>query len=119
MRVFFTNLGCKLNQAEIDRMSRQFLAAGHTLAPSLAEAELHVVNSCTVTHLAARDSRKIARRGRRLREEMKTVLTGCYATEAPEEARALAGVDLLVTNDVKEELYHFPWAKKAIDLKIP
>ena len=104
MRVFFTNLGCKLNQAEVDSLSRQFLAAGHSLAPSLAEADLHVVNSCTVTHLAARDSRKIARRGGRLNPEMKTVLTGCYATEAPDEARRLAGVDLLVTNDVKEDL---------------
>lgn len=104
MRVFFTNLGCKLNQAEVDRLSRQFLAAGHTLAPSLDQAELHVVNSCTVTHLAARDSRKIARRGRRLRDDMKTVLTGCYATEAEDEASRLEGVDLLVTNNVKEDL---------------
>ena len=104
MRVFFTNLGCKLNQAEVDRLSRQFLAAGHTLAPSLAEAELHVVNSCTVTHLAARDSRKTARRGHRLNADMKTVLTGCYATEAPSEAAGLDGVDLLVSNDAKEDL---------------
>lgn len=104
MKVFFTNLGCKLNQAEVDRLSRQFLAAGHTLAPALDEAELHVVNSCTVTHLAARDSRKISRRGRRLNPEMKTVLTGCYATEQPTEAEALEGVDLLVTNEVKDEL---------------
>ncbi|MEL7059135.1 MAG: tRNA (N(6)-L-threonylcarbamoyladenosine(37)-C(2))-methylthiotransferase MtaB [Acidobacteriota bacterium] len=104
MRVFFTNLGCKLNQAEVDRMARAFVAAGHRLAPALEAADLHVVNSCTVTHLAARDSRKIARRGARLRDEMRTVLTGCYATEAPEEAAALAGVDLVVPNAVKDEL---------------
>ncbi len=104
MRVFFTNLGCKLNQAEVDRLSRQFLAAGHTLASNLADAELHVVNSCTVTHLAARDSRKTARRGHRLNADMKTVLTGCYATEAPGEAAGLEGVDLLVTNDAKDDL---------------
>ena len=86
MRVFFTNLGCKLNQAEVDSLSRQFRAAGHTLAGALAEAEPHVINSCTVTHLAARDSRKLARRGRRRNPELKTVLTGCYATGSPEEA---------------------------------
>lgn len=104
MRVFFTNLGCKLNQAEVDAMARRFLAAGHTLAPDLERAELHVVNSCTVTHLAARDSRKIARRGRRLDPAMKTVLTGCYATDSPAEAASLAGVDLVVGNADKHEL---------------
>ena len=66
MRVYFPNLGCKLNQAEVDHAARRFVAAGHSLAPRLDEADLHVVNSCTVTHLAARDSRKLARRGRRL-----------------------------------------------------
>lgn len=104
MRVFFTNLGCKLNQAEVDDLSRRFLAAGHELAPALEEADLHVVNSCTVTHLAARDSRKVARRGHRVREAMRTVLTGCYATDSPEEAAALAGVDLVVPNMEKDRL---------------
>ncbi|MEM1180527.1 MAG: tRNA (N(6)-L-threonylcarbamoyladenosine(37)-C(2))-methylthiotransferase MtaB [Acidobacteriota bacterium] len=104
MRVFFTNLGCKLNQAEVDRMARRFVAAGHGLAPSLESADLHVVNSCTVTHLAARDSRKIARRGHRLSPTLKTVLTGCYATDSRDEASALDGVDLVVTNDRKEQL---------------
>jgi len=104
MRIHFTNLGCKLNQAEVERLSREFLAAGHSLAADLAEADLHVVNSCTVTHLAARDSRKVARRGRRHKTSLRTVLTGCYATGSPEEAAALAGVDLVVPNESKDEL---------------
>ncbi len=104
MRVYFTNLGCKLNQAEVDSMARRFVAAGHTLADALEQAELHVINSCTVTHLAARDSRKLARRGRRLNPELKTVLTGCYATAEPQAAAQLAGVDLVVANDRKDRL---------------
>lgn len=104
MQVFFSNLGCKLNQAEVESLSRQFLAAGHRLAPSLESADLHVVNSCTVTHGAARDSRKIARRGGRLNPALKTVLTGCYANSDPEEAARLAGVDLVVPNQQKDRL---------------
>jgi threonylcarbamoyladenosine tRNA methylthiotransferase MtaB len=104
MRVFFTNLGCKLNQAEVDEMARSFQAAGHSLSASLEAAELHIVNSCTVTHLAARDSRKVARRGGRMDPKLKTVLTGCYATDSPEEAARLAGVDLVVMNHRKDEL---------------
>jgi len=88
MRVHFTNLGCKLNQAEIERLAREFAAAGHEVVGSLAEADLHVVNSCTVTGTAARSSRKAAGRGR---GRLRTVLTGCWATESPEQAARLAG----------------------------
>ncbi len=122
MRVHFTNLGCKLNQAELERLAREFHRAGHQVVSSLDQADLHVVNTCTVTHRAARDSRKIARRGARRSARggggVRTVLTGCYATGSPEEAARLAGVDLVVPNDRKErllELVHqaFPEAVPA------
>jgi len=107
MRVCFTNLGCKLNQAEIERLARDFLAAGHEVVGRLEEADLHVVNSCTVTHVAARSSRKAAGRGARLRPGLRTVLTGCHASEDPAVAaqlNRLAGVDLVVPNGEKDRL---------------
>lgn len=104
MQVYFSNLGCKLNQAEVDALKRRFVAAGHQLAPALDAADLHVVNSCTVTHRAARDSRKVARRGRRSRAGLRTVLTGCYASEQSARAAALTGVDLVVPNTDKDVL---------------
>lgn len=104
MRVVLTNLGCKLNQAELERLARELHWAGHEVVDSLEEADLHLVNSCTVTHRAARDSRKVARRGARVKPGIRTVLTGCYATGSPEEAAALAGVDLVVSNDNKDDL---------------
>jgi threonylcarbamoyladenosine tRNA methylthiotransferase MtaB len=106
VRVFFTNLGCKLNQSENELLARDFLAAGHQLAASLDDADLHVVNSCTVTAAAARSSRQAARAaGRRAPgRPLRTVLTGCYATASPAEAASLAGVDLVVPNRDKERL---------------
>ncbi len=106
MRVFFTNLGCKLNQAENERLARDFLAAGHQVAVSLDDADLHVVNSCTVTAAAARSSRQAARAAVRRApgRPLRTVLTGCYATASPAEAAGLAGVDLVVSNRDKERL---------------
>ncbi len=104
MQVYFTNLGCKLNQAELEDLARRFVAAGHRISSTLGEADLHIVNSCTVTHAAARDSRKIARRGRRVNARLKTVLTGCYVAAEPEGAADLAGVDLIVGNHEKHEL---------------
>lgn len=104
MRVHFTNLGCKLNQAEIERLARELTAAGHQVVGSLEEADLHVVNSCTVTHVAARSSRKAAGRARRGGLPVRTVLTGCHASENPEEAARIAGVDLVVPNSEKDQL---------------
>ncbi|HEV8578157.1 MAG TPA: tRNA (N(6)-L-threonylcarbamoyladenosine(37)-C(2))-methylthiotransferase MtaB [Thermoanaerobaculia bacterium] len=120
MRVHFTNLGCKLNQAEIERLARQFAAAGHEVVGSLAEADLHVVNSCTVTHLAAHDSRKAAGRARRRGLPARTVLTGCHAAvEGP-----VSGVDLVVPNAEKDRLLDrvhaaFPEAVPATAEEVP
>jgi threonylcarbamoyladenosine tRNA methylthiotransferase MtaB len=111
MRVHLTNLGCKLNQAEIERLGRQLEAAGHRVVGSLTEADLHVVNSCTVTHTAARESRKAAGRGRKAGRPVRTVLTGCYASGSPEEAARLAGVDLVVPNSEKDRLVELVHAK--------
>jgi threonylcarbamoyladenosine tRNA methylthiotransferase MtaB len=107
MRVFLTNLGCKLNQAENEQMALGFLAAGHEIAASLAEADLHVVNSCTVTAAAARSSRQAARAARRRAggaPAARTVLTGCYATASAAEAASLDGVDMVVANRDKDRL---------------
>lgn len=104
MHIHFTNLGCKLNQAEIEGLARELVAHGHVVVEDLEAADLHVINSCTVTHVAARASRKAAGRGARLRPGQLTVLTGCYATERPDEAARLAGVDLVVPNRDKDRL---------------
>jgi len=104
MRVAFTNLGCKLNQAELEALARRFSGAGHTVVRSLDEADLHVVNTCTVTHVAARDSRKTARRGARVNPRLRTVITGCHVESDPVEAARLSGVDLVVPNADKDEL---------------
>jgi threonylcarbamoyladenosine tRNA methylthiotransferase MtaB len=105
MRVCFTHLGCKLNQAEIEAMARRFTAAGHRLVGSLAEADLHVVNTCTVTGTAARESRKTVRGGRRANPRLRTVVTGCWSAGEPEAAAQLEGVDLVVPNGDKEGLF--------------
>ena len=104
MRVYFTNLGCKLNQAETERWARDFAAAGWQVAKDLGAADLHVVHSCTVTAEAERSSRRAAGRAARGGLPLRTVLAGCYATSHPEAAARAAGVDLVVPNDEKADL---------------
>jgi threonylcarbamoyladenosine tRNA methylthiotransferase MtaB len=117
MRVFFSNLGCKLNQAELEAQARRFHGAGHEVVAQLEDADLHVINSCTVTHVAARQSRQEVRRGKKLKAEIKTVLTGCYASH-PEGVESLPEeVDLVVPNAKKEQLLE--WVEAAFPQPVP
>ncbi|MCC6749357.1 MAG: tRNA (N(6)-L-threonylcarbamoyladenosine(37)-C(2))-methylthiotransferase MtaB [Deltaproteobacteria bacterium] len=104
MDVYLTTLGCRLNEAELERWGSEIATAGHRVVREPAQAQLVVLNSCAVTAEAARKSRKLVRRLHRQNPAAKLVLTGCYATLAPEEAAELAGVDLVLANRDKDRL---------------
>jgi len=104
MRVYLESVGCKLNQSEIEALGRAFVQAGHRLVQASGEADLCVVNTCTVTHVADRKSRQLIRRLRRTNPTARLVVTGCYAEMSPQEVRATGGVDLIVGNQDKERL---------------
>ncbi len=103
MKIYLDTVGCRLNQSEIEAMARQFRLAGHEIVPGAAEADLAVVNTCTVTAEAAADSRSAVRRAKRLGAG-DVVVTGCWATLEPTGAAALPGVRKIVPNDQKDRL---------------
>jgi threonylcarbamoyladenosine tRNA methylthiotransferase MtaB len=103
MKIFLDTIGCRLNQAEIESLASQFRTAGHEIVATAAEADLAVVNTCTVTARAASDSRAAIRRAKRLGAG-DVVVTGCWATLEPDKAAALAGVTRIVPNLQKENL---------------
>jgi len=103
MKIFLDTIGCRLNQAEIEILARQFRAAGHEIVPNANEADLAVVNTCSVTAEAASDSRAAIRRaGRQGAKEV--VATGCWATLEPEKAANLSGVHRVISNLHKDNL---------------
>jgi len=103
MKIYLDMIGCRLNQSELEIFARQFTRAGHTLVGDPAEADLAVVNTCTVTTAAAADSRKTIRRIARAGVE-KIIATGCWSEMEPEAALALPGVTGLVDNQYKDSL---------------
>ncbi len=103
MKIYLDTIGCRLNQAEIESMARQFRAAGHTIVATADEADLAVINTCTVTSQAASDSRGKIRQAARLGAE-EILVTGCWATLEPQPAAALPNVLRVVTNDRKDAL---------------
>ena len=103
MKVYLDTIGCRLNQSEIESMARQFRAAGHEIVASADEADMAVVNTCTVTSQAAADSRGTIRRIARAGVD-EIIATGCWATLQPKDASALPNVLRVVNNLDKETL---------------
>ncbi|VAX06228.1 tRNA t(6)A37-methylthiotransferase [hydrothermal vent metagenome] len=111
MRVHLKTLGCRLNEAELETWSRDFLALGHELTQELNSADLVVVNSCAVTAEAVRKSRKLIRRAQKSNPKAKLVVSGCYASLDPADS---AGIDLVVHNKDKDRLVEI--ATQQLDL---
>lgn len=106
MKVYLSTLGCKLNESELQAWTREFASDGYEVVTSAAEADICVLNTCTVTHVAARKSRQMARQLARTNPTARLVLTGCYASIAPDEARRLPNVAFIVPNGEKDRLVH-------------
>lgn len=103
MKVYLDMVGCRLNQSEIEGYARQFRLAGHTLTSDAEQADLIVINTCTVTAAAASDSRQKIRQAARAGAD-EIVVTGCFATLNPRETAALAGVTQVIHNREKDDL---------------
>lgn len=101
-RVAITTLGCKINQFESAAMHEQLAGSGYELVPFDQDAEIYVINSCTVTARSDAESRKLVRRARRRNPEARIVVTGCYAQVDPGSVAALPEVDLVVGNSEKK-----------------
>ncbi|MBS1724978.1 MAG: tRNA (N(6)-L-threonylcarbamoyladenosine(37)-C(2))-methylthiotransferase MtaB [Armatimonadetes bacterium] len=119
----FTTLGCKVNQYETQKILEDFLEAGFDVVPFEAEADVYVVNSCSVTAQAEAKSRYTVRKARRTSPGAKIVVTGCAAqmelnnqrgpqvpcdSTEPNAEHLQELADLLVPNPEKEHtLHHF------------
>lgn len=104
MRVSFYTLGCKVNQNETGALEQLFCQNGYTLSGPNEEADVYVVNSCTVTAGGDKKSRQWLRRAKRQDPNAVTVLTGCYPQAFPEEAAKLTEADVVMGNSNRRAL---------------
>jgi len=98
------NFGCRATQADGAAIEQQLAAKGLRPAPSSTDADLVVLNTCTVTASADQDARAAIRRVQRANPKAKILVTGCYAQRAPEEIAALEGVTWVVGNSHKHQV---------------
>ncbi len=101
------NFGCRATQADGAAIERQLLERGLQRAGAAVDAEVVVLNSCTVTAAADHDVRAAIRRIHRVNPQAKILVTGCYAQRAPEELSSLPGVSLVVGNSHKHEIANY------------
>ena len=96
--------GCKLNQADSQELARQFQEAGFSLTKSSTQADIVVLNSCTVTANSDSKARKYLRRARRANPNALVVATGCYAERAGDDLSDMEAVSLVLDNRNKQHL---------------
>ena len=96
--------GCRVNQADSLRIEEGLLARGGVAAPP-SDADLVIVNTCSVTASADQGARQTIRRVARDNPSARVVVTGCYASRRPEEVAALPNVVRVVGNDEKDRFF--------------
>jgi threonylcarbamoyladenosine tRNA methylthiotransferase MtaB len=102
-RFYIENFGCRATQADGAAMEQQFLERGLERAVAAHDAEIVVLNTCTVTDGADKDARASIRRLHRMNPGCRILVTGCYAQRAPEELAVLPGVTWVVGNSHKHQ----------------
>ena len=111
-RVNFHTLGCKLNFSESSTLAREFERGGYKRVEPSEPTDVAVINSCSVTEHADKKCRNIIRKIHRRNPNAIIAVTGCYAQLKPETIAAIEGVDIVLSNNDKGDLY-----KRVVELK--
>lgn len=117
-KVSFITLGCKVNQYDSDAMRTLFVKNGYRQAGEDENADVYVVNTCSVTSIGDRKSRQMVRRIRRSHPEAIIAVAGCYAQLAPEVFEKMGDVDVIVGVHNRSHIVEYvEEAKKRTDRK--
>ncbi|MGI6412999.1 MAG: tRNA (N(6)-L-threonylcarbamoyladenosine(37)-C(2))-methylthiotransferase MtaB [Syntrophomonadaceae bacterium] len=103
-KVAFYTLGCKVNQVETEQIKEDFINQGYSIVDFDGQADIYIINTCTVTHVSNRKSRSIIRRAVKGNPRALVVVTGCMAQTETEQIKAIEGVSLIVGNREKENV---------------
>ena len=104
MKIRFVTLGCKLNFAESSAIGKALLQRGHTRAKQGEEADICVINTCSVTDNADHKDRQTIHRIHRQNPNAIIIVTGCYAQLQPEQIAKIEGVDYVLGQNEKYEI---------------
>ena len=98
------NLGCKVNAYETEAMQQLLEAAGYQIVEFNQKADVYIINTCSVTNIADKQSRQMLHRAKKQNPDSIVVAAGCYAQSAEEHLKEDAAVDLIIGNNKKKDL---------------
>lgn len=98
------NLGCKVNSYETDGMRQMLEEKGYRIVPFDRQADIYIVNTCTVTNIADRKSRQILHRAKQLNPDAVVVAVGCYVQTGREAVEKDESIDLAIGNNHKKDI---------------
>ena len=113
----FHNLGCKVNAYETDVMEESLVRAGYEIVPFEEEADVYIINTCTVTNIADRKSRQMINRAKRKNPDALVVAVGCYVQTSEGQDAPKDMADIKVGNNEKGKLAEIIERYKAGDKK--
>jgi len=100
---FFT-LGCKVNQYESEAIRESFELAGYETVDFGNFADVYIINTCSVTAIADRKSRKAIKQARKLNPDAIIAVAGCYSQTNPEAVKSLKIADVIIGNTEKDNI---------------
>ncbi len=103
-KFFISTFGCRTNQADSAAIRQDFVDASFEEAECHRDADVIVLNSCTVTHRSDQQVRQLTRKMRRENPTARIIVTGCFAQRAPERLARISGLDAVVGNTRKQDL---------------
>ena len=106
-RVAFYTLGCKVNQYETESIKNQLLRKNYIETNFEEEADIYIVNSCTVTSVADRKTRNMLRRAKKINPNGIVIVTGCYAQTNSKELLEMEEIDYVIGNSDKNAIVNF------------
>lgn len=98
------NLGCKVNSYELDVVQQHLIDRGYEIVPFTEDADIYIVNTCTVTNIADRKSRQMLHRAKARNPEAVVVAVGCYVQTGKEDVVMDESIDLAIGNNRKKDL---------------
>ena len=98
------NLGCKVNAYETEGMRKILEQAGYEIVPFEEQADVYVVNTCSVTNIADRKSRQMLHRAKKKNPDSVVVAAGCYVQTSKGQAQEDPAIDILIGNNKKHQL---------------
>lgn len=103
-RAALHNLGCKVNSYEMDVMQQMLQQRGYEIVPFDEEADIYIINTCTVTNIADRKSRQMIHRARKCNPDAVVVAVGCYVQTAGEAIIQDESIDIAIGNNRKKDI---------------